>query len=101
MAHTYRSSPWETEAERLLIVQGQIGYRMRPCQGGKEKREDINECSEAAVAGGWLSGSGIHTTTYTHGYKYLYTPVHTHACNMHTKPATQQNRLLHEVICSL
>lgn len=101
MAHTSNSSHWETEAEGLLIVQGQIGLQNETPSGTEEEKENTNECSEAAVAGGWLSGSRTHTTTYTHGYKYLYTTMHTHAYNMHSQPATQPNRLLHEVICSL
>lgn len=41
MAHTYNSSPWETEAERLLIVQGQTGLQNENLSGREGEMEDI------------------------------------------------------------
>lgn len=101
MAHTYNSSHWETEAERQMVdsLRPIWAIEQEPVWEGRRKDDTINECSKAAVAGRWLSGSSIHTAT--HGYKYLYTLVYTHAYNMYAQPTTQQNRFLCDVTCSL
>lgn len=52
MAPVCNSSLWETGAERLLIVQGQVGLQNEALSGREGEEEDtVSDCSEAAVAG--------------------------------------------------